>query len=69
MSIEWSKRAIYRNENPHYKVTYVKGNCAIYCSEGFACHVYGEFKCIPTVEQVIDVVRRKLVLLDLRKNT
>jgi len=26
MSIEWSKRAIYRNENPHYKATYVKGD-------------------------------------------
>jgi len=29
MSIEWSKRAVYRNDNPFHKITYVKGNCAI----------------------------------------
>ncbi len=60
MSIEWSKRAIYRNENPHYKVTYVRGNCTLYCAEGFNCPVFGEFRCIPSVEQVISVVSRKL---------
>jgi len=58
MSIEWSKRAIYRNEDPHYKVAYVKGNCKVYCCQSFECPVYGEFRCIPTVEQVMDVIRR-----------
>jgi ADP-heptose:LPS heptosyltransferase len=63
MSIEWSKRAIYRNEDPHYKVTYVKGNCQLYCCSSFDCPTYGEFRCIPTVEQVLDVVRNKLNLI------
>jgi ADP-heptose:LPS heptosyltransferase len=60
MSIEWSKRAIYRNEDPHYKVTYVKGNCKVYCSQSTECPLYGEFRCVPTVEQVLDVVSKKL---------
>jgi ADP-heptose:LPS heptosyltransferase len=60
MSIEWSKRAIYRNEDPHYRVTYVKGDCDIYCREGFNCPVYGEFRCIPEVEKVIDIAEKKL---------
>jgi tetratricopeptide (TPR) repeat protein len=60
MSIEWSKRAIYRNEDPHYKVTYVKGNCQLYCCSSFECTMYGEFRCIPTVEQVLDVVKIKI---------
>jgi ADP-heptose:LPS heptosyltransferase len=60
MSIEWSKRAIYRNEDPHYKVSYVKGNCKIYCCQSFNCPQYGEFKCVPTVEQVLEIVEQKL---------
>lgn len=60
MSIEWSKRAIYRNEDPHYKMTYVKGNCQLYCCSSFECPVYGEFRCIPAVEQVLEVVERKV---------
>jgi hypothetical protein len=60
MSIEWSKRAIYRHEDPHYKVSYVKGNCMIYCCSSLECGMFGEFRCIPTVEQVIDVMKRKL---------
>jgi tetratricopeptide (TPR) repeat protein/ADP-heptose:LPS heptosyltransferase len=63
MSIEWSKRAIYRNEDPHYKVTYVKGNCKLYCCSSFECPMYTEFRCIPTVEQVLEVVREKLSLI------
>jgi tetratricopeptide (TPR) repeat protein/ADP-heptose:LPS heptosyltransferase len=62
MSIEWSKRAIYRHEDPHYKVSYVKGNCMIYCCSSFDCGIYGEFRCIPTVEQVLEVVKRKIAL-------
>ncbi|MEW6001771.1 MAG: hypothetical protein AB1638_03870 [Nitrospirota bacterium] len=61
------KRAIYHNEDPHYKVTYVKGrSCALYCCEAFNCSVYGEFKCIPTVNQVLNVVSDKLELLKSR---
>lgn len=63
MSIEWSKRAIYRNEDPHYKVTYVKGNCPLYCCQSFKCPLNNSdkhFKCIPDVEKVIDVAIKKL---------
>lgn len=60
MSIEWSKRAIFRNEDPHYKVSYVKGNCSVYCCQSLECTVFGEFRCIPTVDQVMEVVRKKL---------
>jgi Flp pilus assembly protein TadD/ADP-heptose:LPS heptosyltransferase len=63
MSIEWSKRAIYRSENPHHKVTYVKGNCTLYCCRTLECSVYGEFRCIPTVEKVIRVIEGKLKLV------
>jgi ADP-heptose:LPS heptosyltransferase len=60
MSIEWSKRAIYRKEDPLYKVSYVKGNCKLYCCQSRECPKYSEFKCIPTEEQVIDVIKKKL---------
>jgi ADP-heptose:LPS heptosyltransferase len=63
MSIEWSKRAIYRNEDPHYKVSYVKGNCNDYCCESLHCSKYGKFKCIPAVEQVVEVIKRKLTTI------
>jgi ADP-heptose:LPS heptosyltransferase len=65
MSIEWSKRAIYRNENPFYKVTYVKGGCGIYCGAPDSCPVpenRGEFKCIPSYEAVEAAVLGKLAL-------
>jgi ADP-heptose:LPS heptosyltransferase len=65
MSIEWSKRAIYRRENPHYKVTYVKGGCGIYCGAANTCPVpenRGEFKCIPSYEAVEAAVLGKLGL-------
>jgi ADP-heptose:LPS heptosyltransferase len=60
MSIEWSKRAIYRHEDPHYKVSYVKGNCMIYCCSSFECGMFDEFRCIPAVEQVLEVVKKKI---------
>jgi tetratricopeptide (TPR) repeat protein/ADP-heptose:LPS heptosyltransferase len=60
MSIEWSKRAIYRREDPHYRCTYVKGACSIYCCESFKCSRYGEFRCIPSVDQVVSAVEEKL---------
>jgi tetratricopeptide (TPR) repeat protein/ADP-heptose:LPS heptosyltransferase len=60
MSIEWSKRAIYRNEDPHYKVSYVKGNCNIYCCQSHNCPEKTDFRCIPAVDKVLNIVRRKL---------
>jgi ADP-heptose:LPS heptosyltransferase len=63
MSIEWSKRAIYRHEDPHYKATYVKGGCGIYCGAPDSCPVpenRGEFKCIPSYEAVEAAVLDKL---------
>ncbi|MEC5387284.1 glycosyltransferase family 9 protein [Uliginosibacterium sp. H3] len=59
MSIEWSKRAIYRYENPHHKISYVKGKCDLYCGEANACplpHNNGSFKCIPEYERVAAAV-------------
>ncbi|MCG2591319.1 hypothetical protein LZ009_00815 [Ramlibacter sp. XY19] len=50
MSIEWSKRAIYRNQDPHYKVTYVDGACSVYCGRERDCPVpehKGELRCVP----------------------
>ena len=41
MSIEWSKRPMYRHESPDYKVTYVKGTCDIYCCSSFSCEKFG----------------------------
>lgn len=58
MSIEWSKRAIYRRENPHYKVTYVNGGCDVYCasSQNYCprpdFELDSNFKCVPTYEDV-----------------
>lgn len=60
MSIEWSKRAIYRNEDPHYKISYVKGNCTIYCCYSDRCPLYAQFRCIPTFDQVMTAVEIKL---------
>jgi ADP-heptose:LPS heptosyltransferase len=61
MSIEWSKRAVYRNENPLYKAAYVTGSCDMHCCAINACDLYGEFRCIPTLEQVLCVVEKKLI--------
>jgi ADP-heptose:LPS heptosyltransferase len=61
-SIEWSKRAIYRHEDPHYKVTCVKGECSIYCCVSFDCPLpEGEkLKCVPSYERVREAVLEKL---------
>jgi ADP-heptose:LPS heptosyltransferase len=58
-SIEWSKYALYRREDPHWRFTLVKGNCDIYCCDGEACPVYGEFRCIPGYPAVRDAVFAK----------
>jgi len=61
LSIEWSKRAIYRHESPLYKVTYVTGGCEVYCGQADDCAVPGyDFKCVPTFEQVKVAVLAKL---------
>ncbi|HQR11610.1 MAG TPA: glycosyltransferase family 9 protein [Casimicrobiaceae bacterium] len=59
-SIEWSKYALYRREDPHYRFSLVKGNCDLYCCASHACAVYGEFRCIPGFDQVWAAVSAKL---------
>lgn len=59
-SIEWSKYAMYRHEDPHYRFSIVKGNCDIYCCDGQQCPVYGEFRCIPGFDAVWNRVRAVL---------
>ncbi len=59
-SIEWSKYALYRHEDPHYRFTIIKGNCEIYCCASHQCAVYGEFRCIPGFDHVWASVSRKL---------
>ena len=63
MSIEWSKRAIYRNDSPFHKVTYVKGACTIYCGTANKCPLPDpaeHFKCVPSYEAVEAAVMAKL---------
>jgi len=63
MSIEWSKRAIYRNEDPHYKVTYVSGTCPVHCASTSTCPLpenRGELKCVPRYEAVEAAVLARL---------
>ena len=59
-SIEWSKYALYRHEDPHFRFTVVKGNCDIYCCDSEACPVYGEFRCIPGYDAVRAAVFTRL---------
>lgn len=62
-SIEWSKYALYRHEDPHFRFTIIKGNCDIYCCASHECSVYGEFRCIPGFDQVWASVARKLAAI------
>jgi len=59
-SIEWSKYAMYRHEDPHFRFSIVKGSCDIYCCDGQACPVYGEFRCIPGYDRVWQRVSERL---------
>lgn len=55
MSIDWSKRAIYREESPFHEVTYVRGGCEVYCAQAFKCPLpdpADHFKCVPSLEAV-----------------
>jgi ADP-heptose:LPS heptosyltransferase len=67
MSIEWSKRAIYRNEDPHYKVTYVRGGCDVFC--GFADKCPPEYprnlSCVSTYDAVRAAVQAAIAAEDL----
>ena len=68
MSIEWSKRAIYRHEDPHYKVSYVSGTCQTYCGRASDCPVpehKGELRCVPGYEPVRDAVQAAITAEDL----
>ncbi len=63
MSIEWSKRAIYRREDPHCKVTYVRGGCEVFCGHTGPCPLSenrGEMKRVPGYEAVRSAVFEKL---------
>jgi ADP-heptose:LPS heptosyltransferase len=63
MAIEWSKRAIYRNDSPFHKVTYVKGACTIYCGTANKCPLpdpADHFKCVPSYEAVEAAVMARL---------
>ena len=63
MSIEWSKRAIYRNDSPFHKVAYVKGACTIYCGTANKCPLpdpADHFKCVPSYEAVEAAVMARL---------
>ena len=66
MSIEWSRRAIYRYANPFHKVTYVSGACPVYCGSMDQCPLpenQGELKCVPTYGQVEAAVLARLPTL------
>lgn len=63
MSIDWSRRAIYRRESPFHKVSYVKGECGVYCGAPERCPLpenAGELRCIPSYEKVEQAVLAKL---------
>lgn len=66
-SIEWSKYALYRHEDPHYRFTIVKGSCDLYCCLSHSCPTYGEFRCIPGYGAVRDAVTGKLAFHRLRR--
>jgi ADP-heptose:LPS heptosyltransferase len=67
MSIEWSKRAIYRREDPHHKVTYVAGGCDVYCGRATDCppEYPRDLRCVPTYEAVRAAVRAAITAEDL----
>jgi ADP-heptose:LPS heptosyltransferase len=63
MSIEWSKRAVYRNESPFHRITYVKGGCTLYCTTAHKCPLpepAEHYKCVPGYEAVEAAVLAKL---------
>lgn len=55
MSIDWSHRAIFRKENPHYKAHYIQGTCSTPCGVADNCpkpENRGSFLCVPTYDAV-----------------
>lgn len=66
MSIEWSKRAIYRRQDPHYKVRYVGGSCTRYCCAERECPTpehKGVLYCQPDYETVEQAALEELELI------
>jgi ADP-heptose:LPS heptosyltransferase len=64
MSIDWSKRAIYRHGDPFHRVTYVRGGCDIYCGQPNRCPLpqnAGRFHCIPDYDAVATAVLGRLL--------
>jgi len=62
-SVEWSKRAIYRQDSPLHKITYVKGGCPVYCGADNECPLpenQGTFPCVPDYAQVEAAVLARL---------
>jgi len=65
-SVDWSRHAVIRNENPLYKATYVKGLCSDYCGVIDRCPKPGNdgaFRCIPEYPVVEAAVLGRLVAL------
>jgi ADP-heptose:LPS heptosyltransferase len=66
-SIEWSKYALYRHEDPLYRFSLVKGDCELYCCLSHECDIYGEFRCIPGFDSVRTAVEQRLSFHRARK--
>lgn len=65
-SVDWSRHAVIRNENPFYKATYVKGLCGDYCGVIDRCPKPandGVFRCIPEYPVVEAAVFSRLMAL------
>lgn len=63
MSIDWSKRAIYRNQNPLYRIEYLEGPCELHCCVTSECprqDFSGRYFCHPDYETVEAAVLRQL---------
>jgi len=60
-AVEWSKRAIYRDDSPFHKITYVKGECGVFCGADNECPLAErQFSCIPDYGRVEAAVLVKL---------
>jgi len=63
MSIDWSKRAIYRQQNPMHKVQYLEGSCEMHCCAERDCprpDFGGHYFCQPDYAQVEAAVLKTL---------
>ena len=63
MSIDWSMRAIYRQQNPMHKVQYVEGSCEMHCCAERDCprpDFKGRYFCQPDYAQIEAAVLKTL---------